>query len=144
MKAGYRQLDHTGDIGIEAEAPDEASLYACCAAALFGILAGDSKVEPRESITVEASGEDRAHLLVRWLGELLYLHETARWIFGEFDVVPGEAPGGGFRISARLRGERFDPSRHRLRTGIKAVTHHQAAVTRLQDGTWRARVIFDI
>ena len=46
-------------------------------------------------------------------------------------------------LKALLRGECFDPVRHRIEREIKAVTYHQASVTKTGDG-WLARVVFDV
>jgi SHS2 domain-containing protein len=42
-----------------------------------------------------------------------------------------------------VSGERFDRTRHRLLTELKAVTWHQLAVRQRDDGWW-ARVIVDV
>jgi len=47
------------------------------------------------------------------------------------------------RLKALLRGETYDPARHRIKQEIKAVTYHQAAVEKTAAG-WRARVVFDV
>jgi protein archease len=143
VKGTYRQFDHTGDVGIEAEAPDEPSLYACCASALFEIVAGASPVEARESLRIEVTADDRELLLVRWLRELLYFHEVHRYLFRDFDVTTAEEQSR-FSLAGTATGETFDPARHSLRTEIKAVTHHQIHVTMDAGGMWRARIVFDI
>ena len=47
-------------------------------------------------------------------------------------------------IRANVRGEKFDPSRHRFLTELKAVTYHQLEVVKDERGKWRARMIFDV
>jgi SHS2 domain-containing protein len=42
-----------------------------------------------------------------------------------------------------VKGERFDPSKHRINTEIKAVTYHQVTVKKTPD-MWVGRVIFDV
>ena len=49
----------------------------------------------------------------------------------------------GWSLSGVVAGERFELSRHGLKTLLKAVTYHQLSVRRDRDG-WVARVIFDI
>jgi SHS2 domain-containing protein len=46
-------------------------------------------------------------------------------------------------LKAVARGDIFDPSRHRFKTEIKAVTYHQVEVKEV-DGKWEGRVIFDV
>jgi len=144
MSGTFREFDHTGDIGIEAEAPDEVSLYATCARALFDIIAGRAPIETCGSLDIRVEAPDREMLMVRWLNELLYVHATERWIFREFDVAIGEKPDGGRWLEGMARGDRFDPARHALRTELKAVTYHQLSARRDEDGIWRARLVFDI
>jgi SHS2 domain-containing protein len=144
VTSSYWQIDHTGDIGIEAEAGDENGLFACCAEALFDILAEPiSPAAPAERI-VEVSAPDRETLLVRWLRELLYLHEVDRWIFNAFEVETARRPEGERRLRGVARGEIYDPARHLLRTELKAVTYHQIRFRKESEGLWRARVIFDV
>lgn len=139
----WSPLDHTGDVGIEAEAPDAPALFACCASAMFDILAGEGRWRASSRREVSLEAPDLEILLVRWLRELLYLHDTERWVFTEFDVRLEEAPPG-WRLEGEARGEIFDPSRGSLRTELKAVTYHQLEARRHPDGAWRARLVFDI
>lgn len=144
-KGRYTYLDHTGDIGIDAEAPDLPALFATCARALFEILSGeDPGIEPRESLEIELEESERDLLLLRWLKELHQLHESGGWLFAGFRVSLAERPGPRFGLRARVTGERLDPARHHLETEIKAVTYHQLTVRKDAGGAWRARVIFDI
>ena len=48
------------------------------------------------------------------------------------------------RLRAVLRGEAFDPARHRIIREIKAVTYHQSSVLQTPEGGWVARVVFDV
>jgi SHS2 domain-containing protein len=143
MKGTWRPVDHTGDVAIDAEAPTEEDLFACCAAALFEILAEPLGPGPRREAHVSAEAPDDEVLMVRWLRELLYLHSTERWIFAEFEVALEGGEGAGRRLSGIARGEIFDPERHDIRTELKAVTYHQIRVGRDGD-LWRARVVFDV
>jgi SHS2 domain-containing protein len=42
-----------------------------------------------------------------------------------------------------VKGESLDLERHRFHTEIKAITYHQFAVVN-ENGTWKARVVFDV
>ncbi len=143
--ATYRHLDHTADIGIEAEAPDGPSLFAICGRALFDILAGEgAPIEESDSLGIEIEATDTAILLQRWLRELLHLHDAGRWLFRGFEVAIEDSGSGTMRLRGETRGERYDPARHRLETEIKAVTYHMLSAGPDAAGRWRARVIFDI
>jgi protein archease len=129
----YRFLSHTADAAVELEAEDEAGLRSAGVAALRELLVGDSPVAATVERPIAPDGEDAAERLVRYLRDVLYLYDTER-------LVPAEAsPGGG-----GVRGEPFDPRRHRAAREVKAVTWHGAAVRRGSDGTLRATIVFDL
>ena len=61
---------------------------------------------------------------------------------GQADLAV-EANSDGWCLRGTVRGERYDPNRHELKTLIKAVTYHQLEVRSSKVG-WTARVVFDI
>ena len=135
----YRVFDHTADLGVEVTAATREDLYAGAAIALFDLMADLSTVRAGTSREVAVAGEDAADLLVNFLRELLDAHNgdgflVKACLVRELNVC---------KIRALLRGERFDPARHRIAREIKAVTYHQASVEKTGDG-WKARVVFDV
>jgi SHS2 domain-containing protein len=144
----YRHLDHTADLGIEAAAADENALFVICAKAVFDILMGGpgegGQVACVKRVPIRVEAPDREILMLRWLRELLHLHDTGRWLFSDFEIEITPGKEGAFLLSGEARGQEYDPSLHRLQTELKAVTYHQLSVARAPDGEWRARVIFDI
>jgi SHS2 domain-containing protein len=58
-------------------------------------------------------------------------------LFKRFDISDFD----GRSLKATCHGERYDPSRHRLKTGVKAATYHMLKVDTDKN---RVRVIFDI
>ena len=140
MESGsYSFFDHTADIGIELEASSPEALYQAAARALFELVIDTREIETRVERIVKVVGEDHAELLVRWLAELLYLHETEGLLFSRFEVT--EVSTGA--LSGLAAGEPYDPRRHHIKTELKAVTYHQASV-RNDDGVWRGRVVVDV
>ena len=138
----YRVFDHTADIGLEIRAPAIETLFETAGLALFDLLADVSTVVPaqeRSFAITDADPTDLADLLVRWLSELLFVHDVERLLFSRF-VVRSLEDG---RLVAKALGEPYDPTRHRMRREVKAVTYHQASVSRDDEG-WTARVICDV
>jgi SHS2 domain-containing protein len=125
-------IDHTGDIGIEVRADSPEALFSEAARAMFSILA-QSPAQPAGTPERLAVGTD-ADALRDFLGELLYRFSVERKMYVGF------RPGNG---CVDAEWETYDPVRHPLGTELKAVTWHQLEVAR-EDGTWRARVIFDV
>jgi len=136
---GYRIFDHTADLGVEVAGVSLEELYAGAAFALFDLLTDLSSVRAGVAREIVVSGEDPADLLVNFLREILYAWNGDGFLMKSC-LVREVKPQ---RLKALLRGETFDPSRHRIKQEVKAVTYHQASVEKKGD-VWEARVIFDV
>jgi len=135
----YRLIDHTADLGIEVYGKDLKDLFHNAGEALFEILCDLSEVAESVEKAVNLDCEDLEQLMVEWLGELLYLHDTERLLFKRFEIEEIENK----KIKAIVYGEEFKEGRHSVNTEIKAVTYHQIQV-RQEEGRWLSRVIFDL
>ena len=135
----YELLDHTADLGIRAFGRTVEEAFANAAFALFDQLTDLDRVEPGLDLPLRLEGADREDLLVRWLGELLFQSEAHGYLFKEFSISHLDQTS----LVALARGERYDPSRHLLKTEIKAVTYHQVEVKE-NEGVFEASVIFDV
>lgn len=131
-------MDHTADLAVRLRAGNLEELFVEAARALFDLLV-EGKVEARWERPVEVEAPDREELLVGWLRELLGLWTVEGMALREFELV--ELREG--RLRARVRGEPFDPSRHRPRTEIKAITYHGLRVEGGPEG-WSATLVFDV
>lgn len=135
----YRVFDHTADLGVEVSAASVEELYAAAAFALFDLLTDLSTVRAGIAREIVVTGEDPADLLVNFLREILYM-----WNGGGFLVktclVREATPR---RLKALLRGEDFNPARHRIKQEIKAATYHQASVCETEKG-FVAKMVFDV
>jgi SHS2 domain-containing protein len=135
----YELFEHTADLGLRVRAADESALFADAARALFSaIVANLEDVRPIDERRVEVEGSDREYLLLDWLNELLYLFESQKLLFAEFEV--DVRPMG---LTAVVRGETVDLRRHQLEHEVKAITYHGLKVERDEAG-WLAEVILDI
>jgi SHS2 domain-containing protein len=135
----YRVFDHTADLGVEVTATTQEALYADAAVALFDLLTDLATVRSDTSREVVITGGDASDLLVNFLRELLDCYNHDGFLMKSCLVQEVDS----HRLTAILRGERFDPARHRIEKEIKAVTYHQASVEKTEDG-WKARVVFDV
>lgn len=133
----YEILSHTADVGIAAEAPDLAELFAEAARGMAAIVLDAEPPAPGGSEPVEVAADDLPALLVEFLQECLYRFEVH----------------GSLVVGARLRVDESPPrasGEALVATGlapagpmIKAVTYHQLRVERAGDG-WRAEVYLDV
>jgi SHS2 domain-containing protein len=132
-------LPHTADAGLRVEAADLGTLFAEAGCGLFSLIVSNlDDVEPRTTKEFVIAGEDVEYLLFDWLSELLFIFESERLLFREFDVSVG--PHG---LQATAAGERVDRVRHQMEHEIKAITYHGLVVERTKQG-WAAEVIVDI
>jgi SHS2 domain-containing protein len=96
---------------------------------------------PKESgsINISVSGHDLEDIMVRWLGEILYLFEGENLVVTKIDIESFS----NVSLSATLKAVPFDPECHKVLREIKAVTYHQIDVAQKND-FWTARVFFDL
>jgi SHS2 domain-containing protein len=131
----YEEIEHTADVGIRAFGKTASEIFAAAAEGMFSLIANPAKVRAKGEVEIRLTAEDPPKLLVAWLSELLFLHETQRLLFCRFDIhVRGKS------LRARAWGERIDKRRHELKLAIKAVTYHRLSVD-VAKGV--AEVIFD-
>ncbi len=135
----FQILEHTADVGFEAFGATREETFANAARALFHLAADLGSIKPAEAVSIHVEGSDPLSLLVNWLSELLYLHDTEGWLFGDF-TIKSLADNS---LEAVARGEKLDRARHQLILLVKAITYHQLALEKTPTG-WRAQVYVDI
>ena len=135
----YETFDHTADIGVRVFGRTLEEVFVNAAYALFDQLTDLRKIGDGAIQEISLGGTDREDLLVRWLGELLFLCQGRGYLFKEFSILHLDSNS----LRAFARGEIFDPSRHRFKTEIKAVTYHRVEVGQKGKG-WEGKVVFDI
>ena len=133
----FRLIEHTADLGLIAYGGSLAEAFANAAYGLFSIIAELKTVRETESRRLEMSEEDQEGLLFEWLNSLIYFFDVEMLLFKRFDII--ELDGG--KLKAICYGEKCDPSRHRLKTGVKAATYHMLKVDREKN---QVQVIFDV
>jgi len=133
----FQLIEHTADTGIIASGQDLAEAFANAAYGLFSIIAELNRVRAVESKRVEVNADDVEGLLFNWMNHLIYIFDVEHLLFRGFDITEFAED----RLVAVCRGERYDPSRHRLKTGVKSATYHMLEVDRGQN---RVQLIFDV
>ncbi len=132
----FKVLDHDADVHLEVYGASRKELFENAAAAMLSLITDRGKVRPalERRITVPGNGE----LLVNFLNELLFVWDVERFIPAEVTVA-FEKEG----LTALLRGEHFDESRHSIEVELKAVTYHKFAITE-EKGRFKAIIIIDV
>jgi SHS2 domain-containing protein len=133
-----REFEHTGDAGVEVEAPSRADLFACAALGVARIMVAPDGIEPRETHTITVFGETDEELMYDALSDALnlFLYDDFIWR----DATVEERPDA---IILKLTGEPFDRRRHLMLTELKAVSYQSLSIESDEDG-WKARIVFDV
>ncbi|MFA6001233.1 MAG: archease [Thermoleophilia bacterium] len=135
----FEVIEHTADVGIRAFGNTEKEAFENAALGMFSLLCDIDSVQEIQTYTVEVKAGDRETLLVEWLNELLYLHESRGVLLKSFKVTElAETRLVGYGV-----GETIDESRHTLEADIKAATYYMLRIQKTQ-GKWEAEVIFDV
>jgi len=139
VKPDFTLLDHTADLGIRVCGRDLRTLFEVAAKSMMYVMIKGKPAKSTKIINLSVEGYDLPDLMVRWLGEILYLFE------GEHKLVTGVDVNAvsHSRVDATLETVSFNANLHEILCEIKAVTFHQIEVVK-KDNRWEARIIFDL
>jgi SHS2 domain-containing protein len=133
----FEILDHTADIGIRAEGATLEALFAEATRGLAAII-GIWQPGVGEPTSIDVSADDLGALLVDWLSEALYVHDTRLVAFAGIvvDAVRDGRAVGTLHVTPLTSSETEG-------TQVKAITYHNLSVEHVGD-RWVAMVYFDI
>ena len=135
----YQIIDHIADLGIIVKGTDLKDLFIRAAYAMTDLMVEGDIGENGALREITIKGEDLPDLMVRWLGEVLYLFAGERLITDTVEIGTLSPT----KLVATLSLADFKPEQHRILREIQAVTYHQISVER-KDGWWEGRIILDI
>jgi len=136
----YDIVEHTADLGVRFRGRDMSELFTNGALVLTDLLVPAAiRAESARAVTVTVDGEDSVDLLVRWLGEILYLFEGESLVTVDA-TIETLTP---FHLDAAVWTLAFHPARHEPLYGIKAVTYHQADIAE-KDNALEAFILLDV
>lgn len=136
---GYEVLDHTADVRVRVYGETFEDFLKSAALALMDLITDRANVKPLKDIGFEVEAETGEELLIKMLGEILYINQVRDMVFHEVELqIIGE-----HKVKGKLKGEQFDPERHDLELDIKAATYHNLKIQRVND-RFIAEIVFDI
>ena len=124
-------------MGLVAYGKSLAEAFANAAYGLFSLIVEPNKIKEKESRKVTVQAQDAEGLLFNWINELIYIFEVERLLFKSFNITEFT----GQSLEATCWGEKYDPCRHQLKTGVKSATYHMLKVDGEKN---RVQVIFDV
>lgn len=141
-KSGRRFLDHMSDVYVEAYGQTMEDAFREAGLAVFDVISDIRSAKPEIEKEVCAEGFDMHSLLYNWLEQLLLLFELEGFLASDIKVHGIERSDDVFRIRATVKGEMFDPSRHKHGIGIKSVTY--ALMEIVEGDVKKVRFVLDI
>ena len=135
----FEIIEHPADVGFIAYGATLGELLENAALAMMTLGCELAGIDERERRTIRARGKDDEALLFDWLAEILAVADADGLALRRAEVTlvgKGEAQGVVY-------GEKFDKTRHRAGTYIKAVTYHELRVEKMAEG-WKGRVFLDV
>jgi len=138
-KPKFTLIDHTADLGMIVHGDDLKNLFETAAVSMLSIMLTGTPGGIAKPLNLSVEAQDAEDLMVRWLGEILYLFEGEKVVASKIQIE-SISP---FHLKATLHTLPFDTIRQKIVHEIKAVTYHEIEVTK-KDILWEARIIFDL
>jgi SHS2 domain-containing protein len=138
MVKAFREIDYSGDIGIEARGGSIEMLFCNAARGLFGLMAR-GKIRSANSRKIQVRSNSYEELLVDWLSEIISSSASNAEVYSDASIEEC----GEYFLRGTLWGERVDAGRHDLRFEVKAATYHDLYIKKISGG-YKARIIFDL
>ncbi len=132
--SGFREIAHTADWELEVWAPNLLLLLEQAALGMYELTAAQISSEPRISRHITLQYIEPETLLIDFLNELLYLAESERLIFDNFEL----------QVDAdELHASLLGASIVSMDKEIKAATYHNLEIAQTNQGLL-ANIVFDV
>jgi protein archease len=135
---GWRLLEHTADIRMEVQGSSLGKLFLNAARGFTSLLATGLGGLPDTELELNLKADNVEELLVEWLRELLFRHETRGFILISAEIEDVSHTSLRANLSGRTRGPDEEPE-----IEIKAVTYHGLSVQK-NDAGYAVTIVFDI
>jgi len=139
----YEFLEHTADAYVAAYGKDLAEAFESAAVAMFDVMTEVEKVRAEVEDYVEVEAEDECALLYSWLEDLLVKSDIHEMLYSKFKILTIYKTSDGYKLKAKIWGEKFNPEKHPQKVGVKAVTYHRMEILK-QPNKVTLKFILDI
>jgi len=140
---GFEFLEHTADAYVAAYGKNLAEAFENAALAMFNVMTETEKVASKVEDYVEVEAEDEYALLYSWLEALLIKFDVEKTLYSKFKILELKKTSDGFKLKAKIWGEKFNPEKHPQKVGVKAVTYHRMEIVK-EPSMVTLRFILDI
>ena len=120
----WQVKEHSGDLRISAYGCDNWEALAHASYALVAQIFESAPPNERELRTISVTGDDESARFIAFLNELIFLIDARSWVPVRIKRLTTCAKSGCDRLEAVISGEPLDPSIHKMKYDVKAVTYH--------------------
>ncbi|MEW5826495.1 MAG: archease [Candidatus Bipolaricaulota bacterium] len=143
IRQGFRYLDHTADLAVEAWAATADEVLAQAARAMFSAMLCLDAVRPLVSVNLSGQAPTLDDLLVEWLAGLLAEKDLSSLVFSRFVVTTRTVGPARLAYAGQAWGEPLNADRHRPSIEVKGISYLGLSVTQ-SAGVWTARYVADV
>ena len=122
----FEEIEHTADWAYRVRGKNLAELFIQAALGLYSLVGMQLASGERIMRSLQLKAIDRESLLVAWLNELLYLHESEGLGFDQLEIQHLDRTS----IQAKVTGA----TTQQWLKDIKAVTYHNLAIRETESG----------
>jgi SHS2 domain-containing protein len=133
--SNFEEIEHTADWAYRVKGYNLIDLFTQAALGLYFLVGMKLASEVTVTRTIKLKGIDRESLLVAWLNELIYLHESEGLGFAQIEIQYLDETN----LEATVRGA---PTQQWLKD-IKAVTYHNLSIEEKESGL-EATLVLDV
>jgi len=141
---GYRFLDHTADVSVEAQGKNLEEAFEQTAYSLMETITPSLiTISPEIERTIIIEAEDKEALLFDFLTEFLYLFDVEELVFSMIKIHPIKSDHEKYHLVANIKGEKFNKNKHEAGTEVKAITYSFMKIEEKKKGV-KINIVFDI
>jgi SHS2 domain-containing protein len=100
-------------------------------------------VESKTSYVVRVRARNRRQLLVKFLGEVIYLFETKGFLLAQVSGLTIDEAEGSSQIEALFHGDSVS-DRYEVYGAVKAVTYNEMKITDAEGSPFTLQVVVDM
>jgi SHS2 domain-containing protein len=139
----YRILPHTADGKFQAFGETLEEAFANAALAMASLMWDWTKVEPKVRFAIHVRGRDLEQLLAKFLGEVIYLLETRRFLLAGVLGLKIEQEEESYGIEATFQGDEIS-GRYEIFGDVKAITYNEMKIEGCDCGVYTVQVVVDM
>jgi SHS2 domain-containing protein len=139
----FEFLEHMADAYVAAYGATLEEAFENAALATFEVMTDTKRIAQEIEDVVKVEAPDEQALLYSWLEQLLIIFDTKGNLYSGFKIPRIQKTKSGFKFTAIIRGEPFNPETHPQKVGIKAVTYHRMEINK-RPGNVSVKFILDI